>query len=66
MLKSGISCAADTTLITMRWDSDEVLPVGNFTTPHKCINWDHLMKWVEPKSFDAYADGVLTNPDLGM
>ncbi|KAI8295558.1 Cyclochlorotine biosynthesis protein O [Colletotrichum sp. SAR 10_98] len=55
----------DTTLITMKWNSTGLRPIGNLTSPHECVNWDRLMEWVVPNSFDALADGMLVHPTFG-
>ncbi|KAI8308355.1 hypothetical protein K4K59_010182 [Colletotrichum sp. SAR11_240] len=57
--------ARDTTLITMKWNSTGLRPIGNLTSPHECVNWDRLMEWVVPNSFDALADGMLVHPTFG-
>ena len=58
-------CQGDTTLLTMKWNATGLHPIGNLTSPHECVNWDRLMEWVVPNSFDAFADGVLVHPTLG-
>jgi hypothetical protein len=65
MLREGIMCQADTTLVTMRWNPKRLIPNGNFSSPHACVNWDLLMKWVKQHAFDAFADGVLVHPEFG-
>lgn len=49
-------CQADTTLVTMLWGDNNKRPIGNFSTPHKCVRWHKLMKWVEPRSFDGFSE----------
>ncbi|KAF4878832.1 Cyclochlorotine biosynthesis protein O [Colletotrichum siamense] len=66
MLREAVMCQGDTTLITMKWNSTGLRPIGNLTSPHECVNWDRLMEWVVPNSFDALADGMLVHPTSGM
>ncbi|OBR03319.1 Tat pathway signal sequence [Colletotrichum higginsianum IMI 349063] len=66
MLREAVICQADTTLLTMKWNSTGLRPIGNLTSPHECVNWGRLMEWVVPKTFDALADGVLVHPTFGM
>ena len=65
MLRDGVMCQADTTLLTMAWGKHGPLPISNFTSPHECVNWDRLMEWVEPRSFDAFEEGMLVHPKFG-
>ncbi|KAH0437160.1 hypothetical protein CcaCcLH18_04028 [Colletotrichum camelliae] len=65
MLREAVMCQGDTTLITMKWNSTGLRPIGNLTSPHECVNWDRLMEWVVPNPFDALADGVLVHPTFG-
>lgn len=65
MIKDGLMCQADTTLITMRWSIHGPRPTGNLSSPHECVNWDRLMEWSTPRTFDALQNGVLEHPHLG-
>ncbi|MCJ1235864.1 hypothetical protein MMC14_003837 [Varicellaria rhodocarpa] len=49
----------------MAWGKHGPLPISNFTSPHECVNWDRLMEWVEPRSFDAFEEGMLVHPKFG-
>ncbi|KAK2012793.1 hypothetical protein LZ32DRAFT_658476 [Colletotrichum eremochloae] len=65
MLREAVMCQGDTTIVTMKWNATGLRPIGNFTSPHECVNWNRLMEWVVPNSFDALADGALVHPTLG-
>jgi hypothetical protein len=56
MLKEAIMCQADTTVLAMIWSDNSVRPIGNLTAPHECVNWDHLVGWLEPNSRDMTAE----------
>ena len=58
-------CQGDTTLVTMRWSQRGPLPIGNFSSPHQCVNWGLLMEWVKPHAFDGFAEGVMVHPKFG-
>lgn len=65
MLKQAIMCQADTTLITMKWDPELIMPVANMSSQHECVDWDRLAEWSDPRSFDPRAKGWLVHPELG-
>ena len=65
MLKEGLMCQADTTILTMKWGQHKPVPSANLNSPHECVNWERLQEWVEPHSIDILADGVLVHPDFG-
>lgn len=52
-------CQADTTLVTFSWDDSIGDTVGNFTTPHKCVRWDGLMEWVNPRTHPKYGTPIV-------
>ncbi|KAK1993307.1 hypothetical protein LX36DRAFT_586633 [Colletotrichum falcatum] len=65
MLREAVMCQGDTKILTMKWNATGLRPIGNLTSPQECVNWERLMEWVVPNSFDAIADGVLVHPILG-
>lgn len=65
MLKQAIMCQADTTLITMKWDPERIMPVANMSSQHECVDWDRLAEWSDHRSFDLTAKGWLVHPELG-
>lgn len=58
-------CQGDTALITMMFADYSLRPIGNFTSPHECVNWPRLMEWVEPNSRDLAQEGWLVHPKFG-
>jgi len=64
-LRQSIMCHADITLLTMRWGHKQAIPLGNFSAPHECINWDILDEWSKERSVDAMKPGFLIHPTLG-
>ncbi|KAF4631605.1 hypothetical protein G7Y89_g6523 [Cudoniella acicularis] len=64
-LKQSIECTGDMTLLTMRWEEDSPLPLGNFSSTHECVNWDRMVVRVKPCSVDPFENGVLVHPTLG-
>lgn len=66
LLKQAVMCQADTTLITMQWNPDSPSWIGNYSTPHQCVDWDGLVEnWVKPHSFNAIEEGLLVHPKFG-
>ena len=65
LLKQAVMCHGDTTIVTQQWAPQGAFWVGNYSTPHQCVNWDSLMGWVKPRAFDATAEGVLVHPNFG-
>ncbi|KAJ2980944.1 hypothetical protein NQ176_g2331 [Zarea fungicola] len=65
MLKQGIMCQGDTTLLTMKWDANRALPIGNMSSQHECVDWSRLSEWSDPHSFNPSAKGWLVHPKLG-
>jgi hypothetical protein len=49
----------------MRWGKHQAIPLGNFSAPHECVNWDRLQEWSKERSMDMFADGVLVHPVYG-
>jgi hypothetical protein len=65
MLMDALMCQGDTSLITMLWQDNMFRPAANFSSPHKCVNWDRLMEWIIPNSRDLFGDEVLVHPKHG-
>lgn len=65
MIKQAVMCQGDTTLIPVEWAPNGPYWVGNYSTPHQCVNWEGLMDWVRPRAFDANLDGLLVHPKFG-
>lgn len=50
VLRKGIMCSADTSLNTVTWDPLNLTHMKGVTDgPRKCVNWDHLERWVESR-----------------
>lgn len=58
-------CQGDTTIITMMFANYSLRPIGNFTSPHECVNWPRLLEWVNPNSRDLTKEGWLMHPKYG-
>jgi hypothetical protein len=66
MIRQGVMCRGDVSLLTMRWDPTQLLPLGNSSSPHKCVNWDRLNSWAEGRAVDVLKPGYLVHPTLGV
>lgn len=64
-LRQSIQCYGDVSLLTMRWYKGSLLPVGNFSSPHECVNFDAIQDWAKDYTMDMLAPGVLVHPTLG-
>jgi hypothetical protein len=49
----------------MRWGKSQAVPIGNFTSPHECVNWDVLQAWAKERTVDMFKPGVLVHPVFG-
>ncbi|KAI0153130.1 hypothetical protein GGR57DRAFT_467789 [Xylariaceae sp. FL1272] len=49
----------------MRWGEYTRIPIGNFTAPHECVNFDAIQNWARDRVYDVMAPGVLVHPVLG-
>lgn len=59
-------CRADMTPITMRWGHTQAMPLGNFSTPHMCVDWTQVDGWMKNRSIDKiFEPGYLRHPTLG-
>jgi hypothetical protein len=65
LIRQGLQCQGDITLLTMRWGKHQAIPLGNFDHLHECVNWDRLQDWSKERSMDMYAEGVLVHPVYG-
>ncbi len=50
ILRQGIMCHGDTSLLTLKWAPWTKIPLANFSAPHQCVDWERLDGWVRPKS----------------
>ncbi|KAF8865831.1 hypothetical protein BDZ45DRAFT_683824 [Acephala macrosclerotiorum] len=65
ILRQGIQCQGDATLLTMRWGKHQAIPLGDFRSPHECVNWESLDGWSKERSVDVFVPGVLVHPVHG-
>lgn len=66
ILRQAIMCQGDTELLTMKWLENQPMPAGNFSMPHKCVNWDKLEAWAESRRISRlFEPGYLVHPTLG-
>jgi len=49
ILRQGIMCHGDTSLLTLKWAPWTKIPLANFSAPHQCVDWERLDGWVRPK-----------------
>ncbi len=65
IIRQAIQCQGDASLLTMKWGKNDAVPLGNFTMPHECVNWERLNSWAGERSFDAFTEGTVVHPTLG-
>ncbi|SPQ23069.1 2718d2ac-2974-4226-8370-f84f2e3dcb32 [Thermothielavioides terrestris] len=65
MLVEAIMCKADETPLTMIWFDNSILPGGNRTIAHECVNWDRLLRGMDEIKVDPFEPGVLVHPKFG-
>ena len=59
-------CRGDISLVTIRWQASQKLPVADFSAPHECVNFDSLNEWARERRINAMEPGLLVHPTLGM
>ncbi len=64
MLVEAIMCKADETPLTMIWFDNSILPGGNRTIAHECVNWNALIDGMEKIKVDPFEPGVLVHPQI--
>jgi hypothetical protein len=47
MLRQNIMCRGDVTMITYDWVEGVKDPFPNFNIPHRCRNFDNVLKWID-------------------
>lgn len=65
MLTEAIMCKADETPLTMIWFENSILPGGNRTVAHECVNWGRLIEGMEQVKVDPFEPGLLIHPKFG-
>jgi hypothetical protein len=64
-LRETVMCGGDTTMFTYRFGTHQPIPIGNFTTPHECANWDAIQDYAKARSVDMFEPGLIVHPTLG-
>lgn len=65
MLIEQTMCKADETPLTMYWFDESILPGGNRTIAHECVNWERLLEGMEKNKIDPFTPGLLVHPKYG-
>ncbi|KAL8665678.1 MAG: hypothetical protein Q9202_001988 [Teloschistes flavicans] len=65
VLRQGVMCRGDISLVTFVWSPKKRLPLADFSQPHECVNFDALNRWSGQHSVDVFAPGLLQHPTLG-
>lgn len=66
-LRQGVMCHGDVSVMTMVWGKHSRIPLGDFSNPHQCVNFERLHAWAMQRAVtDALEPGVLVHPKLGM
>ena len=63
LIATNVGCIS---LVTIRWQASQKLPVADFTAPHECVNFDSLNDWARERRINAMEPGLLVHPTLGM
>ena len=59
-------CHSDVSVITFVWGKHSKVPLGEFSNPHQCVNFEGLHKWaLERAVTNGLEPGVLIHPKLG-
>ena len=45
MIRTNLLCQADGGVIPFRWIEDYERPMPDFSTPHKCRQWESVLDW---------------------
>lgn len=65
LLRQGVMCRGDTTLVTFHWGATVKLPQPDFTLEHTCVDWDVLMGWASNRAINVFETGMLVHPKFG-
>ncbi|KZT69728.1 hypothetical protein DAEQUDRAFT_726394 [Daedalea quercina L-15889] len=63
LLRQSLMCTADVGLITFDWVAEHRNPWPNFSTQHRCRNFDKLVEWNEAHSVSINADNLTRTDD---
>ncbi|GIZ49805.1 hypothetical protein CKM354_001283000 [Cercospora kikuchii] len=64
-LKQTMECQPDLTPMIMYWPKTASMPTAQLDYPHQCVNWDKMNSWWRSRSFEPFAEGLLTHPEFG-
>ncbi|KAK4495418.1 hypothetical protein PRZ48_013749 [Zasmidium cellare] len=65
-LRQGVMCHGDVSVMPMVWGKHSRIPLGDFSSPHQCVNFDKLHAWARHRAVtDGTEPGVLVHPTLG-
>lgn len=65
-LRQGVMCHGDVSVMPMIWGKQSRIPLGDFSSPHQCVNFGKLHAWARERAFtNALEPGVLVHPVLG-
>ncbi|KAF2457888.1 hypothetical protein BDY21DRAFT_18614 [Lineolata rhizophorae] len=64
-IRQAIMCQGDTSLITFRWGHEQPVPLGNFSSPHQCRDWEALDAWNAERHVNVFEPGLVVHPQLG-
>ena len=60
-------CHGDVSVMPMVWGKHTSVPLGDFSNPHACVNFDRLHEWAQSRAVtNALEPGVLVHPKLGI
>jgi len=66
LIRLGLMCQSDTTLLPYQWINGVRTPVLNFGRPHECVNFEAVNEWAGDRAVDVSPPGYLVHPTLGM
>ena len=49
MIRTNLLCQADSGVIPFRWVDGYQRPLPDFSTPHKCRNWESVLEWASKR-----------------
>lgn len=65
-LRQAVMCHGDVAVMSMVWGKHSAVPLGDFSNPHQCVNFEKLHTWALNRAVtDGFEPGVLVHPKLG-
>ncbi|KAK4445306.1 hypothetical protein QBC34DRAFT_306978, partial [Podospora aff. communis PSN243] len=66
LLRAGVMCRGDVAPLTMRWGHTQPKPLANFSSAHRCVNWESINDWARRRTVARlFEPGYLRHPILG-